>query len=244
MVSRKYISAWADEKKIIDVIDFEGSRGYSISYERATRVNYAYEANLLEQTDLEGEFSRIESDAIPAFVKLRNDELIDRDEQHSVIAFLDMHLERGLYADQTKIPTQAVAVMIDGTSKPITLGLADRLIFSRYMEGASRLADHGLEEWPWTVYEGGGLVTGDGAVLRWAESKENSALRTVTFPLSPTRLLVIGHPIDESIPVNEVLARNCRRWLVGRKDTLTKDSAVLAAIPRPERYPDISGTTS
>lgn len=230
MVSRKYLSAWGDKRGRLDVIDLEAPRGYTTTFERATVHSYVYEANVLERSDLEGEYGKVETAGIPALRKLENGEAIEREEQHAVIEFLDMHLERGNYADQSKILTPAVAVMHDGTSQEVDLKLADRLILSRHMEGATSLLDQGLEDWPWAVYEGHGLVTGDGAVMRWAESKQNDTLCTVTFPLSPTAMLVIGRPIDVDLPINEVLVSKCRRWIVGRAGTLTKDPAVLASV--------------
>ncbi len=230
MVSRSYISAWGDKRGRLDVIDIEEGRGYQTTATRATRVSYVYEAGLLDQANLEGQFGKIETEGIRAVAKLRAGTALERNEQHSVIAFLDMHLERGTYADQAKIQTPALAVRTDGTSEEVGLRLADRLILSRHMKEADRLADHGLENWQWAVYEGGGLVTGDGAVLRWAESKQNNALCTVTFPLSPTHLLVIGRPLDERVPINEVLVSRCRRWIIGQVGTLTKDSAVIAGV--------------
>ena len=165
MVSRRYISAWGDKRGRIDVIDLEERRGYVTTYERATVVSYVYDSSFLEQENLEAQFGKIESKGIPALVKLREGTPIDQVDQRNVITFLDMHIERGRYANQAKVTTPALAVKVDGTTEDIDLRLADRMILSRYLEGAEKLEDHRLENWPWAVYSGCKLARGRAVML-------------------------------------------------------------------------------
>lgn len=221
MVSRRYISAWGDERGRIDVIDLEQKRGYETTFGRATVVSYAYEATLLVGAKLEQQYDRIESAGLPSIVKLRNGRQLSEAERVAVIAFLDMHIERGNFADQTKVHTPAVAVMTDGRSRSTTLGLADRLVLSRHVnEGADRLAKHRLEDWNWSVHHVENLVTGDGAVLRFAKPGRPGEPGSVFFPLSPTRLLQIGDLPMEEVPLNSIIASRSRRWLIGERGTL------------------------
>jgi hypothetical protein len=152
--------------------------------------------------------------------------------QRRVIAFLDMHLERGRYADQAKIMTPALVIKSNGETEEAELKLGDRLLLSRSMEGAVRLSNQGLEHWPWRLYKGANLLTGDGAVLLWHETM-GSELSRVTFPLSPTLMLVIGREIDLEIPVNNYVAENSRRWLVGSAGSLTNDPARITLARKP-----------
>lgn len=68
-------------------------------------------------------------------------------------------------------------------------------------------------------------------MLLWSETKDRE-LCTVTLPISPTQMLVIGEDIDPAIPINNLLAMRSRRWLVGSVDTLTKEQSKIAAIRR------------
>jgi hypothetical protein len=143
-----------------------------------------------------------------------------------------MHLERGRYADQAKITTPALVIKSDGEAEEAELNLGDRLLLSRNMEGALRLSNLGLEHWPWRLYEGANLITGDGAVLLWRDTN-GSDPSMVTFPLSPTLMLVIGSEIGLEFPVNNLVAGNSRRWLVGSVGTLTNEPARVASERKP-----------
>jgi hypothetical protein len=61
--------------------------------------------------------------------------------------------------------------------------------------------------------------TGDGAVLLWHPT-EGAEICTVSFPLSPTQLLVIGRDLPDKICVNNRITDNCKRWIIGAPGTL------------------------
>ncbi len=231
MVSKGYLRAWADNKERVDVLDLQEGIGTRTKIAHATIVSYAYKGNLLTR-DLEHEYSVIEDAGIPALRKLRQDgESLTVTERDAVIAFLDMHLDRGRYADQARIDVPAVVVKSTGPNEDATLSLGDRLLLSQGFDDVLRLCSLGIEDWPWDVIDAANLATGDGAVLLW-ELTPGGGVSTITFPLSPSQLLVIGEglPLDVPINFNMFLGRNCRRWIVGAPGTLNlKQAAVIAA---------------
>lgn len=237
MVSKSYIRAWADERNVVDVIDLQDGRGYPSSYLSATVVSYGYEPEVLTH-DLERDYGRIEDRGIPAIVKLRNGDALTAVERSAVIAFLDMHLDRGRYADQTKTRVPAVVLKTGGRIEHAELALGDRLLLSQSFKDVFRLNVLGLEQWPWQVREIDGLVTGDGAVLVWPLT-EGADISTVSFPLSPTQLLVIGqNPPDDvrfKLLLNVLHAEKSRRWLVGARGTLNFSHAAVIAAGRAQR---------
>lgn len=190
-------------------------------------MGYIYDPEVAK-LDLEGHFAKI----APALRHLREEEPLTRDEQREVIALLDMHLERGRYADQAEVRTPALVVRANGTSEHSELELGDRLLLSRSVKNAVRLYSLGLEHWPWRLYKVANLITRDGAVVLWRDSK-GSGPSKVTFPISPTLMLVIGSEIDSSPPIHDVVAENSRLWLVGGIGTLTQDPARIAAARNP-----------
>ena len=101
-----------------------------------------------------------------------------------MIAFLDMHLDRGRYADQTKIRAPAVLLKTEGRIENAELTVADRLLLSGFIQDVLRLTTLGLEQWPWQVREVKYLATGDGAVLLWRPT-DGADISTISFPLSP-----------------------------------------------------------
>lgn len=228
-VSKGYIRAWADAKNIVDVLDLQDGRGYPSSYQRATVVSYAYDPNLLTR-DLEQDYADIEHSGTPAIVKLRNGHTLTTAEKRAVIAFLDMHLDRGRYADRTKHRAPAVVLKTDGRVAHTELALGDILLLSQSFQDVLRLTTLGLEKWPWQVRKARGLATGDGAVLLWRPT-DGAEISTISFPLSPTQLLVIGENLPDDIPHNPLLAQNSKRWIVGVKGTLNFNTArVIAAL--------------
>ena len=230
MVSKGYIRAWANAKKIVDVLDLQDGRGYPSSYERATVVSYAYDPNVLTR-DLERDYSRIENSGIPAIVKMRKGDALLTAEKHAVIAFLDMHLDRGRYADRTKVRAPAAVLKSDGRIVHTELALGDALLLSQSFEDVLRLTSLRLEQWPWRVREARGLATGDGAVLLWCPT-DGADISTVSFPLSPTQLLVIGEDLPDGIPHNPLLAEHSKRWIVGARGTLDFSKAAAIAARR------------
>ncbi|TJY66200.1 DUF4238 domain-containing protein [Arthrobacter sp. CAU 1506] len=230
-VSKSYIRAWADDRNVVDVIDLQDGRGYPSSYLSATVVRYGYDSEILSY-DLEHEYGRIEDRGIPAIVRLRKGYTLTAAERNAVVAFLDMHLDRGRYADQAKTRVPAVVLKTGGRIEHAEMTLGDRLVLSQSLQDVLRLTTLGLEQWPWQVRDIPGLVTGDGAVLLW-ETTKGAGICTVSFPLSPTQLLVIGQNLPDDVRFNPVLnprlAENSRRWIVGARGTLNfKHAAVIA----------------
>lgn len=220
MVSRGYIAAWADEKNVVDVLDLQDGRGYPSSIVSASVVSYVYDPEVMAQ-DLESEYARIEGNGISAITKLRTGKAVTHEDQDSVIAFLDMHLHRGRYADRANVRVPAVLMMTDGSVKDTKLKLGDMLLLSQEHPETLRLTSLGLQDWTWRIHEVGNLATGDGAVLLWRPTADDE-LTTITFPLSPTQLLVIGDVLPEKPfeMVNLHIAKNCRRWMVGVRGSL------------------------
>lgn len=215
MVSRAYLRGWADSADRVHVWDLEGERSLIQKINHATVVSYAYNTEFAI-VDLEAEFGRLESDGIPPMRSLAEGGQIQTRGQHAIVAFLDMHLERGRFADQTKRVAPAIAGGLGVEPRLVEMGLGDRLALSRVVDTeATRLSPLGLTNWKWRVVPiEDGLATGDGAVLLWRGASSPS-IETVTFPLSSTRLLVIG--ADLLAPrqrLNYEIAVNSRRWLV------------------------------
>lgn len=225
MVSKAYLEAWADNRNAVDVIDIQDQRGYSTSINNATVVSYAYDAKVLTN-DLEKTYSKIEDAGIPVIVKLRrgSQTLTDR-ERDAMVAFLEMHLDRGRYADQTKLRAPALVLNTRGEVDEAELSLGDIMLLSQSLPGVLRIDSLRLGAWEWKVWPVDiSLVTGDGAVLLWAPAK-NRRVCTITFPLSPTQLLVIGQDLPDGVPINHHLGKNSKRWIVGERGSLRLDWA-------------------
>ncbi|MGP5316448.1 hypothetical protein ACTXMB_00545 [Arthrobacter rhombi] len=212
------------------MVDLQHGRGYLSSYLSATVVCYGYEAEVLTR-DLDRDYSFIENSGIPAVVKLRNELALTEADRRVVIAFLDMHLDRGRYADQAKTRSPAVLLRTGGHIEDAELSLGDRLLLSQSLQDVLRLATLGLEQWPWQVKEAKGLATGDGGVLLW-QPTDGADISTVSFALSPTQLLVIGQVLPDDIPLNPLLGMNSRRWIVGTKGSLNFNTAAAIASRR------------
>lgn len=233
MVSKGYIRAWADKRNVVDVLDLQDGRGYPSSYVSATVVSYAYDPNVLTH-NLERDYSLIEAAGTPALVKMREGEPLTTTEAHAVIAFLNMHLDRGRYADRTKVRAPAVALRADGRIEQRELALGDALLLSQSFQDVLRLTTLGLEQWPWQVREARGLATGDGAVLLW-RATHGAEISTISFPLSPTQLLVIGEDLPDDVPHNRRLAENSKRWIVGTRGSLDFSKAAVIAANRSQK---------
>lgn len=216
MVSSGYIGAWADDRNRVDVIDVQHGRGFTTAYGNATVVSYVYDPKVLTH-GLERAYWAIEDAGTPVIVKLRDGarELGDAD-RDAMIAFLDMHLERGRYADSAKIRVPAVLMMKDGTTQDAELALGDVITLSQSHPDVFRLSSLPLDQWEWKVLDAVGLATGDGAVLLWRES-ETAEVSTVSFPLSPTRLLVIGRDLPDRLPLNARVGRTADDGLSERR---------------------------
>lgn len=227
MVSKGYLRAWGDERNRVDVLDVQNGRGFVSVIGNATVVSYVYDPHILTR-DLEGAYAPIESAGISAMNRLRNGHQLNEAEKTAMVAFLDMHLDRGRYADQAGIRTPAMMLMTDGRVENGHLGLADRIMLSQYLSDVTRLTKLRLEQWQWRVVEARALATGDGAVLLWAPTADDD-ISTITFPLSPTQLLVIGQSLPAGIKPNLVMAQKSRRWVVGVKGSLRLGQAAAIA---------------
>jgi len=131
MVPKGYIRAWADRRNRVEVIDVQHGRGVTSSIENATVVSYVYEPAVLTH-DLEAEFALIESRGLSAIRKMRYAHITTFEERDALIAFLDMHLERGRYADQADVRTFARLLRTDAQTEDSELALGDRLLLSRH----------------------------------------------------------------------------------------------------------------
>lgn len=235
MVSKAYLSSWADVRNRVEVIDVQDERGFTTAVGNATVVSYVYDPNVLTH-DLERAYSKIEDAGIPVIAKLRDGERGVSDiERAALIAFLDMYLERGRYANLAKLRVPAVLMMKDGTSEEAELALGDVMTLSQSHPDVFRLSSLPFDQWEWKVLGTVGLVTGDGAVLLWRPTKD-SEICSVSFPLSPTRLLVIGQDLPDGLPLNARVAQSSRRWIVGAEGSLD-----LARAKGPRRSPSRSG---
>lgn len=224
MVTRGYLAAWANDRNQVFVADAEAGRAGVRSLGDATVVGYAYRTEITN-VDLESEYAAVESNAVPAIRNLASGGSITSGGRDAIVHFLDMHLERGRWADQSAVRIPVGIATIDqpgGDFRMAQAGLGDRLALSR-IEGLGpndlKIANLGIDRWPWRVAAvESGLVTGDGAVLAVSQ-RDGDAVTTVSFPLSPTRLLIIGEGFGRTaVPINGVIAGRCRRWLVDRVD--------------------------
>lgn len=230
MVSKGYLRAWADKRNVVDVLDLQDGRGFPSSLVGATVVTRAYDPNVLTR-NLERDYWQIEDAGTPVIVKMRKGVPLTTAEAHAVIAFLDMHLDRGRYAHRTKVRAPALVLRTDGRIEQTELTLGDALLLSQSFQDVLRLTRLGLEHWPWHVREETGLATGDGAVLLW-RTKGSAEITTVSFPLSPTQLLVIGKDLPDDAPLNGRLEENSNRWIVGEKGSLEYGRAAIIKATR------------
>jgi len=232
MVSRGYIKGWADANGFVDVIDVQGRRGLRQSIGNATIVNYVYEPAVLTASNLEAAYAHIESNGTPVIDKLRaGGAALTPADMLAMITFIDMHLDRGRYADQAKVLTPATLIKPGWQLEEAELSLGDRLALSQSLPEVLRLTKLGLDQWSWTVVQEYDLPTGDGAVLLWAPARE-ADICTVTFPISPTQLLVIGQELPAGIWLHNRIAANCKRWIIGSPGTLNLNWADDDGTPR------------
>jgi hypothetical protein len=219
-LTKAYIRAWSDDHGTLEVIDIQRNQGLRTSINNATVVRGAYETLVLNY-NLEAEYSRIESVGIRVIAKLRGQPAeLSSAEMQAMINFLDMHLDRGRYADQVGALIPAVLLKVGGVVETVEFNAADRLRLSQSLPDVLRLANLGLDKWEWRVQPWPhNIVTGDGAVLLFQESP-SADVCTVAFPLSPSLLLVIGKQLQVPIAINDLIAARSRRWLISSLGTL------------------------
>lgn len=214
MVTRSYLEGWANENRRLLVWDLENKSRRELGLNDATVVKYAYKTEHFD-VDLERKYSAIESDGISAIRTLTESGTINNHGRSAIANFIEMHRERGLYADQTKV-RMPVIFGGPGGIRPETMGLGDRLALRDSVDtGIAKLKNLELRRWRWRVHETEwSIITGDGAVLLWRDYPD-SPISTVTFPLSPNKLLMIGAEFNENdFPINQCIADNCRRWII------------------------------
>jgi Protein of unknown function (DUF4238) len=218
MVTRAYLSAWANGRDLVYVWDVETKNAGVRSLTNATVVTRAYEANVTT-LDLEEHYSRIESRAIPAFRSLARGGSLNSEGRLAVIDFLEMHYARGRYADQAQIGMPVgMGNIFTGEFQMTEMRLGDRLTLDRDLNrDAARIDNLGADRWPWHIAEvESGLITGDGGVLIWRQS-DGKSITSITFPIGPTKLLVIGDDLlGRALPLNKLVVSRSRRWLIDR----------------------------
>lgn len=237
MVSRGYLDEWADEKGVVDVADLTKGIALTTTIGNATVVSYAYRTEILH-VDLEAQFGKVESAGISALRELRKSHKLTEDQLRDAIAFLDMYRERGLYADQAETRTPAVLLMQDGNLEQSELPLGDRMVLASYMHEVIQLNQLEIEKWPWTIWNIDNALTGDGALVLWREAG-SAATTTITFPLSPTEILVIGRKLNCPVDINAVMAMKSRRWLIAQRGGINKKLIPIYAMnhrPGPPRW--------
>lgn len=237
MMTKSYIRAWADEKNRVEVIDLQKGVRQTTSIENASVVSYAYRTEVVNQ-DLEQVYSRIEGSGVDAINHLLEGGLRSEAEQDALLAFLDMFRIRGLNADRAEDRFSAVVFKDDLTSESVELRLGDMLHFANHYPDAYRPSQLALKNWPWHVVEvsGGSLSTGDAALNLWKSSSADR-VGTITFPLAPTKLLVIGEELSDSVMsnfhmLNYRLEKESRRWLIGVIGSFKLEDAHRAAAER------------
>lgn len=218
MITKGHLAAFANERNVVDVLDVLEGRGYPSSIENATVVSYVYDPAVFTH-DLEKRFAAIEDKGVGALNRLRNGEVPTIGDQLAVIEFLDMHLHRGRYADRAGDSQPAILFKTDGTVEEAHLNYGDLMSLAHDHPNTLRLIGRDLEQWQWQIYTTTNLWTGDGAVMLWRLDADHK-LSTVTFPLSPTQLLVIGEDIPTDFDMSRAIATRSRRWVIGPRGAL------------------------
>lgn len=151
MITRAYLEQWADGRNRVHVFDAESEANYPTSVTNATVVSYGYRPEVLT-VDLESVYEKIESRAVPALRSLASGGAPNREGRAAVVSFLDMHLERGRYADQAKVKMPAWLGSAVTPGRMADMALGDRLALAKDLDtGALRLNPAELEAWPWRV---------------------------------------------------------------------------------------------
>ncbi|MFB8191349.1 DUF4238 domain-containing protein [Microbacterium sp. NPDC055988] len=218
MITKGHLAAFANERNVVDVLDVLEGRGYPSSIENATVVSYVYDPAVFNH-NLEKQFAAIEDTGVGALNRLRAGKKPSESDQLAVIEFLDMHLHRGRYADRAGDSQPATLFKTDGSIEQSRLNYGDLISLAHDHPDTLRLTKLDLEKWSWQIYTTTNLWTGDGAVMLWRPDADHE-LSTVTFPLSPTQLLVIGEDIPTDFDMSRAIAMRSRRWVVGPRGAL------------------------
>lgn len=146
MLTKAYLGAWADDRGTLDVLRHAATTCHPLSINNATVVGGADDPLVLTH-DLEGEYASIENRGVPAILKLRRGSELASSESTAVIVFLDMHLDRGRYADQAGTFIPATLLKTDASIENVDFSVADRLRLSQSLPEILRLAPLCLEQW-------------------------------------------------------------------------------------------------
>ena len=207
---------WADENGDIYVADTQNERALILRASNATIVKYAYKTAVLKH-DREAHYSQIETRGIRAIRAACSGAEFSQSDRRDLTDFMDMFIERGLYADQSDLLVPVIRGSFDSIElKEVEFNLGDMISLHKDLNASDvTLRDEGIEHWDWAVVEQPHpMMTGDGAVIC---IKHGEQLTTVLFPLSPFKLLIVGEAqLDLSFSVTEYIAYVSRRWIIGR----------------------------
>ncbi len=207
---------WADKNGDIYVADIQNERALILRASNATIVKYAYQTAVLKH-DREAHYSQIEARGIRAIRAACTNPEFSQSDRRDLTDFMDMFIERGLYADQNDLSVSVIRGSFDSDEfEEVEFNLGDMISLHKDLNASDvTLRDAGIENWNWAVVEQPHpMMTGDGAVIC---IKRDEHLTTVVFPLSPFMLLVVGEvQHDLSFSVTNYIAQVSRRWIIGR----------------------------
>lgn len=216
IIPESYILSWADDSGDVYVADTQNARGLILRASNATIVKYAYKTAVLKH-DREAHYSQIEARGIQAIRAACNGPVFSQSDRRDLTDFMDMFIERGLYADQADLSVPVIRGSFDSDEiEEVEFNLGDMISLHKDLNASDvTLREAGIEHWDWAVVEQPHpMITGDGAVIC---IQNDERLTTVLFPLSPFMLLVVGEAqLDLSFSVTEYIAQVSRRWIIGR----------------------------
>ena len=216
IIPKSYMLPWADENGDIYVADAQNGRALILRASNATIVKYAYKAAVLKH-DREAHYSQIETRGIRAIRAACSGAELNQSDRRDLTDFMDMFIERGLYADQNDLSVSVIRGSFDSDEfEEVEFNLGDMISLHKDLNASDvTLRDAGIENWNWAVVEQPHpMMTGDGAVIC---IKLDEQLTTVLFPLSPFKLLIVGEAQpDLSFSVTKYIASVSRRWIIGR----------------------------
>lgn len=216
MIPESYMLPWADENGDVYVGDVANERGMILRTSNATVVKYAYRTAVLRH-DREAHYAQIESRGIAAIRSACESRTVVPSSRRDLTEFMDMFIERGLYADQANLSVPVIRGAFDSDEiEEVEFKLGDMISLHRDLNpDEPTLQKLGIEQWEWqTIEQPHAMMTGDNAVIPISTEDRTS---TVLFPLDPFTLLVVGDiPHDLQFSVTNFIAQTSRRWIIGR----------------------------
>lgn len=214
---------WADDRGEVLVVDFHRNHALLLRTSNATIIKNAYKTSVLSH-DREGHYAGIESRGITAIRDIRLGTPIDKVRRHDVTEFMDMFVERGLYADRAGLKVPVIRGSFDSHEIEETeFRLGDMIALHRDLHpDEPTLAALGVAHWDWTTVRlETPTVTGDGAVVPIGSG---GRITTVLFPLDPFTLLVVGEiPHDLKLSMSDAIMTASRRWVIARPQDASAD---------------------